>query len=386
MTRAGWQSSWEGLVAEASPAPARRLLRAGLSAAAVPFGLFLAAKGGTYRLGLRRACRLPVPVLVVGNLTLGGTGKTTATQHLVRRLAGRGARAGVISRGYGGHAHNGPVVVSDGTRVLSTVHECGDEALLLARSLPGHPVAAARRREAAGRAVLATLKDPTGAPTGEPVRAFVVDDGFQYLRLHRDADILLVDASRPFLADHLFPAGRLREPRRNATRASQIWITHCEVAADAAVQQLAAWASATLGGQPPVLTAHAPAGARLLAGPPLDGDLRGERVLALSALGAPASFEACLAQDGCEVRPLRYPDHHCYAPPDWERIGAAQRDCRAAWIATTEKDAVKLTPPPPDVGPVAVLGCELQIVEGEQQVERLLDEALSCAASEPKGR
>jgi len=386
MSGAGWQSSWEELVAEPYPRWPDRLLRAGLAAAAAPFGLFVAAKAAAYRLGVRQRRRLPVQVFVVGNLTLGGTGKTTATQHLVRRLAARGVRAAVICRGYGGRPSRGPLIVSDGTSVLSTVQECGDEALLLAHSLPGHPVGVARRRERAGEAVLTVAGGRPGSPASPAVAAFVVDDGFQYLRLYRDADILLVDASRPFLADRLFPAGRLREPRRNAVRASQIWITHCELASEPAVAQLAEWARQTLGGRPPVLTAHAPAGARRLSGPGLDGDLRGERVLALSALGAPASFEACLAQAGCDVHPLRYPDHYRYAPPDWERVGAAQRACGATWVATTEKDAVKLTPPPPGVGPVAVLGCELRVVEGEQQVEQLLDEVLPCRASDPRAR
>ena len=354
-------SYWEAITSGRKRGPAAAAARAGLRVASGGYWLALEANLGVYRLGFCRHARVPRPVVVVGNLTVGGTGKTTATIYLVRRLANAGLQAGVILRGHRRRSGGPPeLLVSDGTGVLAFPPEAGDEAVLLARALPGHPVAVGVRRERVARLLLDRA----------PADALVLDDGFQYFRLARDADVVLVDATHEIERDHLLPAGKLREPPHHLRRATQVWITHSELAAPQRIEQLREWIEGQAPGRPVVVTEHRPTGLRPLSEgePPSPGD----KVAALSGLGNPRSFEAGLARLGYEVVAARFADHHRYEPRDWERAGEVAAKANARHIVTTEKDAVKLSPPPAGLPPVWVLGCELAVVSGGEAVDRLV--------------
>jgi tetraacyldisaccharide 4'-kinase len=160
---------WEAVVRGDSRGAAASVFAVALRLASLLQWLALHANLAVYRVGLRQRQRLDCPVLVVGNLTLGGTGKTTTTAYLVRRLAERGVRAGVVLRGYGRKIGNVPLLVGDGERILASPEEGGDEAVMLASMLPGHPVAVGLRREQVSR----LLRRETG------VDVVVLDDGFQ---------------------------------------------------------------------------------------------------------------------------------------------------------------------------------------------------------------
>ena len=328
--------------------------------------LALQANLAVYRWGLLRRVHLDRPVIAVGNLTLGGTGKTTATTYLVRRLADVGVAAGVILRGHGRRSGPSCLLVSDGSCLLASAQEAGDEAVLLASLLPGRPVAVGVRREKVARLLL----DETRAD------ALVLDDAFQYFRLAREADIVLVDASHRIEDDRLFPAGTLREPHHHLARATQVWITHAELATEERVAELRAWLEQTAPGLPIVVTEHRTAEMRALTDSA--SPTPGSRVIALSGLGNPQSFEFSLRRLGYEVQPLVFPDHHRYEPRDWDRARQAARDFGAEGVITTEKDAVKLPPPPGDLPSVHALRCELAIRDGAAVVDSLIEAVRSC--------
>ncbi len=360
---------WEAVIHGERRGPAATAFGTMLRLVSLLQWLGLQANLAVYRVGLCQRHRLDCPVLVVGNLTLGGTGKSTTAAYLVRRLAERGVRAGVVLRGYGRKVGNVPLLVGDGKRTLASPEEAGDEAVMLASMLPGHPVAVGLRREQVSR----LLRRQTG------VGAVVLDDGFQYFRLHRDADIVLVDASRPIESDGLFPAGTLREPHHHLRRATQIWLTHAELVEPERIDSLRKWINSQAPDVPVVVAEHRPRGMRSLGSSPPPAP--GAKVVALSALGNPLSFETALVRLGYEVRPFRLPDHHDYGEADWNAIRVAATSVEADHIITTEKDATKLpSPVPPDLA-VHVLGCELAIREGHDSVDHIIEATSACASA-----
>lgn len=272
-------------------------------------GLFLVLAGMrrlAYRHRLLPVHRLPVPVIVVGNITVGGTGKTPLTLWLVQSLQLAGWRPGIISRGYGGH-HPGPAPV----RADSDPAEVGDEPLLLARRA-GVPVWIGRRRVQAGKGLLAAHPE---------VNVLLADDGLQHYALARDLEIAVVDGVRRFGNGWPLPAGPLREmPRRlDAVDAVVVhggdtdWL---QVRAPVYRMQLE-----------PKRLRHLRQADRTL---PLDW-LAGRQVQAVAGIGHPERFFTLLQGLGAEVRPHPFADHHAFR----------ERDLPEGTVVMTEKDAVK---------------------------------------------
>lgn len=353
---------WEAIVNGRADGAGASLARGALRLVSPLYATGLKANLALYTRGFKARTRPALPVVSVGNLTLGGTGKTTVAAFLARRLQSE-VKPAVVLRGYGRADEAAPVLVSDGARVHADLDRAGDEALMLARLLPGCAVAVGKRREE----VIALARERADA------QVIVLDDGFQYFRMARDLDIVLLDALAEPISWRLFPAGRLREPVAHLRRADQVWITHADLAPPERVEALRDLADRHCPGRPVVVTRHRPGGLRpLREGGSAPDTLADLRVIALSALGNPHAFEAALAQAGAEVVPLRFADHHAYTPADYDRVRSLAQDRGARWVVTTEKDAVKLPPPPEPCPPVAVLGCELEIVAGGEH----LDEAL----------
>ncbi|MCE5217765.1 tetraacyldisaccharide 4'-kinase [bacterium] len=356
------QDQWEAVVTGRSGglgASAGRLglrLGAGLYAAGLKANLWL------YTSGLKRRTQPSLPVISVGNLSLGGTGKTTTTAFLAQALLPR-VKPGIVLRGHGRSSSEAVLIVSDGSEVKATPAEAGDEAVMLARQLPGVAVAVGKRRET----VIEALRSRTGAQVA------VLDDGFQYFRMARELDLVLLDALAGPEAWRLFPAGRLREPVTHLQRASQVWITHADLASTEHLEQLRTLARRYCPNCPVVVTRHREGVLRPLSGggAPVE-DLRGQKVVAVSALGNPQSYEMGLEKLGAQVTPARFPDHHRYVPEDYERIKQTCRASGAGLVVTTEKDAVKLPPPPEDCPPVVVMSCGLEVLEGLDEVESAL--------------
>jgi len=319
-----------------------RLFLSGLRLLSRPYGWLLALRAHAYRLGLLRSFRLPCPVISVGNLTLGGTGKTPMTARLAAQLIGQGRRVAVLSRGYGGSAQGKLMIVSDGTRLLVPPEVAGDEPCLLARQVPGLMVVIGADRYRAGLLALQELQPDV----------FILDDGFQHLRLQRDLNILLLDAARPFADGYTLPAGFLRERPAAAGRADLVVYTR---SIEPGVPQL-------FPGKPCCWTSHALSALEPLGGGERLGleTLKGARSTAFSGIADPASFFDLLEAQGLPLTAtLSFPDHVVYGEEEIAALLRLKTASRSAYLVTTAKDAVKLAPFAGRLGPCFVALLEL---------------------------
>jgi tetraacyldisaccharide 4'-kinase len=289
------------------------------------------------------ACHAGVTTISVGNLTVGGNGKTPFTLFLASRLRAQGVSVGIVSRGWGRRG-SGAQLVSDGTRILLGPDEAGDEPVMMAKCFDG-PVAVARRRIDAIKLLAERF----------PLDAVILDDGFQHLRLKRDLDLVLVSAARGFGNGRVLPAGPMREPLAALRRADAMIVMgpgeHCDDSLNTAMRHVLGDKSILLPDKPillrdkPILRAMIRP--RNLVHAEREGwresplALAGRRVIAVSGLADASGFHAMLRELGANlVRAIEYPDHHDYGPGDWENIAAAASDAEMA--VTTEKDLVKL--------------------------------------------
>lgn len=303
-------------------------------------------------------------IISVGNLTVGGTGKTPAVQWIARVLQAEGARVAVVARGYGGAKSREGAVVSNGEKILLGAQDAGDEPMLHARALPGVPVLIGRDRVAACRAA----RQKFGA------QVIVLDDGFQFYSLFRDFDLLLLDARRPFDNGHLLPRGRLREAPAESRRAHAILLTRSSLAsqtqldsARAAIQKLT---------DAPVFEAqHAPlclrdeaTGARHT----LEG-LHDAPIGALSAIADNQAFAQTLRFCGARVVSQKMArDHHRWRQAEVQEAARRARRAGAARLVTTEKDAVKLQAQWTEGLPLASLLIEMRLEAAQDAALRAL--------------
>ena len=306
-----------------------------------------------------------VPTVSVGNLTVGGNGKTPFTLFLAARLLQRGLRVGIASRGYGRNAHGGAAaLVSDGTRILMSVREAGDEPVMMAQRFAG-PIAVARRRIDAIHLLRARAA----------LDLVIVDDGFQHLRLRRDLDLLLVNAARGLGNGWILPAGPMREPRSAIGRADAIVMMS---SLDFPQRPPCAEEAATLASRATIHAALRPrALIRIEQGKWRESPLEiaGRRVLAVSGIADPSGFHAMIGALGADIAgTLDYPDHYDYGPADWENILAAAR--KADLVLTTEKDLVKLERFSPAGAGLSALRIEVAM-EREDEA-RLLEMVMRC--------
>jgi tetraacyldisaccharide 4'-kinase len=287
-----------------------------------------------YRKGVLTSFALGVPVISVGNITTGGTGKTPAVAWVARALSQEGLRVCILTRGYGRKGADKRVPVSNGERLLAGAEEGGDEPRLLAEMLLGAAaVVSDRDRVAAAR----WAREHLGS------EVFVLDDGFQHLRVRRELDIVTVDATNPFGGGRLLPQGRLREPQASLKRADVIIITRSEQAADinALKREVEHWSgrsntiiSRTRTGavRPLALQTHGPS-----------SPASSYRVAAFCALGNPKAFFRHLELSRFDLTYTRaFTDHHSYRQSDIDGVTREARERGAEALLTTAKDAVKL--------------------------------------------
>lgn len=283
-------------------------------------------------LGLRKQWRLSVPVISVGNITVGGTGKSPTTQYLCKGLADRGLRPAALSYGYGGRLHGKFGVVSDNQSVLLTAEVAGDEPVMLANSLPGVPVLVCKNRRLSGAAAIQDMN----------ANALVLDDGFQIRELYRDLNIVLVNSDGGFDNGRMLPAGKLREPLSGLARADCVLATGewTPKRRDEMIATVRAHSDAAIYfGRFIPSTLVSLDGTRELS---LDA-LRGRKVLALSSIANPTGFERSIQDLGASLSAReRFADHHCYWAEDIACVNRSAVDSGSEMIITTDKDAVKL--------------------------------------------
>jgi tetraacyldisaccharide 4'-kinase len=287
---------------------------------------------GLYRYRILKSKKLSCAVVSIGNLTLGGTGKTPMVIALAGLLAAKEKHPAVVSRGYGRQDESKTLVVSDGKSALLDARIGGDEPVLVGSRLPNVPVVVGGNRYDAAQTAIERFQPDT----------IILDDGYQHLQLRRDVDIVLVDAMDPFGSGKLFPAGILREPVTALERAHAVVITK----ADASPARETLRERIRKNTTAPVFTSiQRPVDLidiRTGEVKPLTA-LRAARVLAFSGIARPSSFLSGLESQGAIIAAqCTYPDHHEFTPGDLAAIYKSAADERVSLIVTTEKDAVRL--------------------------------------------
>jgi len=323
------------------------LLRGLLATAAVPYGAAVRIRNWRYEHSSRLVTKVGVPVVSVGNLTLGGTGKTPLVAWLARWFRDREIRVALISRGYGAEA---------GSR--------NDEALELEQALPDVPHLQNPDRVAAAHTAIEEFES----------QLLLLDDAFQHRRIHRDLNIVLVDALEPYGHGRLFPRGTLREPLGGLRRADVLVLSRANAVdadrRDAIRQRLgryapqAAWVEVA---QEPVELLAADG-----ATAPIDS-LANQPVAAFCGIGNPAGFRHTLTDCGYNVTAFReFPDHHNYDRDDLESLAAWVAETSAAAAACTHKDLVKIKRQRLGPAPLWAVRIGVRIVSGRQELEARL--------------
>ena len=287
------------------------------------YGAVAHLRARAYQAGVLRPRRLDGVVISVGNLTVGGTGKTPMVLRITERLLGEGKRVGILTRGYRGES-------SSAASGQSAIESTSDEVQLLrARLGPQVEVGVGANRFEQGQAL-----------AKQGIDWFVLDDGFQHMQLARDADIVLIDATNPFGGGRVLPAGRLREPRTALSRAHVLVITRSDhaPAIEAAVRRDSDAPIFYAGPQPEavrVLRREYPGEE--------DAEARSRKLFAFCGIGNPNAFVADLRAWGFHVVGQRFfPDHHRYVPRDIEEIESDALDAKADGVICTEKDVFNL--------------------------------------------
>lgn len=290
-----------------------------LSPAAWAYGVATRWRNARFDQRAARATIAPIPIISIGNLTTGGTGKTPMTIELVRRLQALGRRPAVLTRGYRG-----------------TVEQPADEVIEMRWALEDVPIVVDADRVRGART----------AASEYGVDCAVLDDGFQHRRLARDLDVVLIDALDPWGGGRLLPAGRLRESPRGLSRAHAIIITRSNLVSREVVRRVCAEAAAQAPHKP-ILTAEVRATGLLTPDggtEPLER-LSGGAVCGVCAIGNPRSFTSTVESIGMRLTGMcTFPDHHAYTASDIGRILKHAGESGAAHVVTTRKDWVKLRP------------------------------------------
>lgn len=324
------------------------------------YGAVTRTRLSLYRRGTFHTTRLARPVISIGNITTGGTGKTPLVEWVARTVAAHGKKVCILTRGYGRKDPHLQVIVSDGYGVLASPAEAGDEPYLLATKLTGQAaVISSADRIAAGEEAIKDFG----------TECFVLDDGFQHLRLARDLNVVTIDATNPWGGGRLLPHGRLREAPEGLSRADCVVITRCDQAGG--IEELEGEIARLIAGRPvfrsqmrPVRVVSLKNGSELPSAP--------ARVAAFCAVGNPGSFFENVGRLGFEIGLQRaFPDHHVYSQAE---IDSLIKDAGASSLITTAKDAVKLRALSFSV-PCYVMEIEIAI-ENEEVFTRLIVESV----------
>lgn len=323
------------------------------------YGGIIRLRNRMYDLGLLKTKKLGCRVISVGNITVGGTGKTPTVIMLANLLKERGYRPTVLSRGYGGKNRNPVNVISAGNNLLMDTSVAGDEPVLIAKSAKGVPVITGPKRYLTGKYAIDHL--------GTDV--LILDDAFQHRSLFRDIDVVLLDGKKPFGNGFLLPRGGLREPAKALKRADITVLTGTDRQEENKLPPV------------PIFRGyHRPKD--LVKGNkddihPLEY-LKGKKVCAFAGIAKPESFRKTLNSLGGEIVAfIPFPDHHRYTTGDLEEIKKASLNSSAEIIVTTEKDGIKLIDFPEFFRDIFLLRIEMEIVGHPKEFEDIILSKLS---------
>ena len=295
-----------------------------------------------YDQGLIKAKRLSCVVISIGNVTLGGSGKTPLTIYIAKKLGHLGYRVAVISRGYGGKAEKSGAIVSDGSQIFISADVSGDEPYMMARQLTGTPILVGANRYQSGSLAVKSFKPDV----------ILLDDGFQHRSLARDLDLVLLDANEPEGNGYLFPRGVLREPLESIGRGHAVILTRSQLDGSKLGRRL----GSVLDSIPVFSSQHCPYIVKIIPASnkaeavSSDGTqaqdfnfLKAKKALAFSGIAANENFFQSLKDTGCLlVEAIPYRDHHRYHRADISRIRQTAQKRQVDFILTTAKDYYRL--------------------------------------------
>jgi tetraacyldisaccharide 4'-kinase len=318
-----------------------------------------------YDLGIFRQSKLPCKVISVGNITVGGTGKTPTVIALAKSLKEKGYRPAVLSRGYGGMAKAAVNLVSDGSKILMGQIEAGDEPILIAKAADGIPVLTGPERIRTGRFAIDNLK----------ANVLILDDAFQHRRIFRDVDIVILNREQPFGNGFLLPRGPLREPTAALKRAHfVIWRDSARDGRYPKYQELG------IGSFFPVLSVYLQPKDIIRAATgdayPLEF-VKGKNVCAFAGIASPEAFKKTIESLGWAVTSfIDFPDHYRYDEEDVSYIQRRYIESSSDIIVTTEKDGIRLTDFSDFLKDVFFLRVEMEMFPSREEFEALIFERL----------
>lgn len=329
-----------------------RLLKCVLHNVAVVYQSIVTLRVKLFTLGIFAVRKLPCKVVSIGNLTVGGVGKTPMTIKIAELFRENGYRIVILSRGYKGRAEHAGGIVSDGKAVMLDASEAGDEPYMMAKRLKNIPVVVGANRYESGMTALRYFKPDI----------ILLDDAFQHLKLHRDANLLLLNAERPFGNRHFVPRGELREPVSSVSRADFIVLTRSEKLTPESSKQIQKISRR----RPVIRTFHCPSIRKWIhndSSREVDVNpdhLRNRKAVVFSALANNHDFLQTIKSFGCVIAGFfDFPDHHAYTDADFRLIEKSAQKSQAELIITTEKDEVKLPNPSPFSKNLVIIGIDI---------------------------
>jgi len=313
-----------------------------LFAISIGYGGLVKLREVLYKKGLLQSKRLPCPVISIGNLTVGGSGKTPMTIYVAELIKHLGYGVAIVSRGYKGQAEKVGGVVSDGRITYMGPDKAGDEPFMIAQRLKTVPVIVGQNRFKAGRLAIQEFKPDV----------LLLDDAFQHLKLDRDIDLVLLDSKKPFGNTYLFPRGTLRETASALLRGDAVIFTRSDVGKPAALDQI----KRVVPRKPVFHSFHTPYIYKIVTGNSLqsidrlnisskyDFDIfKGNRVFAFSGIASNDDFRRTIDSFTCKlIKFSGFPDHHPYSNRELDEIVKSAMDLSAEFIFTTEKDYVRI--------------------------------------------
>jgi tetraacyldisaccharide 4'-kinase len=315
------------------------------------YRLVVELRNQLYAKNIISSSRLMCPVISVGNITVGGTGKTPCVIMLAKILQTEGFLPAVISRGYGGRNTGGINVVSDGENIMLDAKVAGDEPILMAQSLPGVPVLTGARRKKTGKLAIERF----GA------NVIICDDAFQHRQIARTIDLVLLDYKKPFGNDRLLPAGPLRETVKELSRANCLMLTRAEGEIKASKKIAKIIKDRTL---PIFYSSHEPESIVSANGKAIVSvnNLKGKKICAFCGIANPDSFQKALLGAQANILSFNpFPDHYSYTRYDLEELKKQFISARADYLITTEKDAARLQDHPEFLDIVWILRITMKI-------------------------
>lgn len=342
----------------------------------------VSCKLAMYNSGIMHKEKLPCCVISIGNITVGGTGKTPTAQKMAGIVKAMGYRVVILNRGYRSHWGKEIGVVSNGEKIFMTAYEAGDEAYLMAKTLPGIPVIIGKNRAVTGRYAVEKMN----------AEVIIMDDGYQHWQLERDLDVVLVDTLNMFGNGCVLPRGTLREPLENLSRGNIFLLTKTDQSSKLSRIQLRNTIAKYNAGAPVVESIHHPKNFVEIADwykgisnnyRGLE-ELRGKNVMVFSAIGNPSSFEQTLSSIGLNIlEAVRYPDHHDYGMLEMQYINERASSLNAVAMVATAKDAVKI--PTEFIYsdreiPLYILNMDICITEGMDKFREYIDNAIQKGA------